>query len=35
MLAFPDSTVGYREGLEGPIENFSNGWDLPAWRYEQ
>ena len=35
MLVFPDSTVGYREGLEGPIENFSNGWDLPAWRYEQ
>ena len=35
MLAFPDSTVGYREGLEGPIENFSNGWNLPAWRYEQ
>jgi len=35
MLAFPDSTVGYREGLEGPIENFSNGWDLPAWRYDQ
>ncbi|KOX96425.1 ABC transporter substrate-binding protein [Halorubrum sp. ASP1] len=34
MLAFPDSTVGYREGLEGPIENFSNGWNLPAWRYE-
>ncbi|MFY4815932.1 ABC transporter substrate-binding protein [Haloarcula sp. AONF1] len=33
MLAFPDSTVGYREGLEGPIENFSNGWNLPAWRY--
>ncbi len=35
MLAFPDSTVGYREGLEGPIENFSNGWNLPAWRYDQ
>ena len=34
MLAFPDDTVGYREGLEGPIENFSNGWNLPAWRYE-
>ncbi|MDZ5812280.1 ABC transporter substrate-binding protein [Halorubrum sp. AD140] len=34
MLAFPDSTVGYREGLVGPVENFSNGWDLPAWRYE-
>ena len=34
MLAFPDSTVGYREGLDGPIENFSNGWNLPAWRYE-
>ncbi|ELZ36594.1 extracellular solute-binding protein family 5 [Halorubrum tebenquichense DSM 14210] len=33
MLAFPDDTVGYREGLEGPIENFSNGWDLAAWRY--
>ena len=33
MLTFPDDTVGYREGLEGPIENFSNGWNLPAWRY--
>ena len=34
MLAFPDSTVGYRESLEGPIEDFSNGWNLPAWRQE-
>lgn len=34
MLVFPDSTVGYREGFTGPIENFSNGWNLPVWRYE-
>ncbi|GAB7010538.1 ABC transporter substrate-binding protein [Halorubrum trueperi] len=33
-LAFPDGAVGYRDGLTGPIESFSNGWDLPAWRYE-
>ena len=34
MLAFPDSTIGYREGLNGPIENFSNGWNFATWRYE-
>lgn len=34
MLLFSDDLIGYREGLEGPIENFSNGWDLPVWTYE-
>ncbi len=33
-ILFSDDLVGYREGLEGPIENFSNGWDLPVWTYE-
>ncbi|WP_050033023.1 ABC transporter substrate-binding protein [Halorubrum halophilum] len=30
-LLFSDDLVGYNPDLEGPIENFSNGWDLPAW----
>ena len=30
-LLFSDDIVGYNPDLEGPIENFSNGWDLPAW----
>ena len=30
-LLFSDDIVGYNPELEGPIENFSNGWDLPAW----
>ncbi|SFR38725.1 MULTISPECIES: ABC transporter substrate-binding protein [Halorubrum] len=30
-LLFSDDLVGYNPELEGPIENFSNGWDLPAW----
>lgn len=34
MLAFPSSTVGYNADLVGPIENFSNGWDFPAWYFE-
>jgi len=34
MLAFPDATIGYRTGLSGPIERFSNGWNRAAWRYE-
>lgn len=34
MLLFPDDTVGYDPDLVGPIENFSNGWDLPAWHLE-
>lgn len=34
MLVFTDSTVGYTSDLVGPIENFSNGWDLPGWHFE-
>lgn len=30
-LLFSDGLVGYNPDLEGPIEDFSNGWDLPAW----
>ncbi|GAB3701211.1 ABC transporter substrate-binding protein [Halorubrum pallidum] len=33
-LAFPAAAVGYRAGLSGPIERFSNGWNRAAWRYE-
>ncbi|PSP67450.1 ABC transporter substrate-binding protein [Halobacteriales archaeon QH_8_67_27] len=35
MLAFPDSLTGYNPSLVGPIENFSNGWNFPAWRFEE
>jgi len=35
MLAFPDSLSGYNPDLVGPIENFSNGWDFPAWHFEE
>ena len=30
-LLLGDDLVGYNPDLTGPIENFSNGWDLPAW----
>ncbi|EMA62534.1 ABC transporter substrate-binding protein [Halorubrum lipolyticum] len=33
-LLFSDDLVGYNPDLNGPIENFSNGWDLPAWHFE-
>jgi len=32
-LLFSDDLVGYNPDLNGPIENFSNGWDLPAWHF--
>jgi peptide/nickel transport system substrate-binding protein len=35
MLAFPDDLIGYNPDLVGPIENFGNGWDLPAWYFEE
>ena len=35
MLAFPDGLTGYNPDLVGPIENFSNGWNFPAWRFEE
>ncbi len=34
MLVFPDDLVGYNPDVVGPIENFSNGWNFPAWRFE-
>ena len=30
-LLLGDDLVGYNPDLTGPIENFANGWDLPAW----
>ncbi len=35
MLVFSDSLTGYNPDLNGPIEAFPNGWDLPAWHFEQ
>ena len=35
MLVFPDDITGYNPNLIGPIENFSNGWNFPAWRFEE
>lgn len=35
MLVFPDDLVGYNPNLVGPTENFSNGWDLPAWHFDE
>lgn len=32
-LLFSDDLIGYNPDLTGPIENFSNGWDLPAWHF--
>jgi peptide/nickel transport system substrate-binding protein len=34
MLVFPDDIVGYNPRLDGPIENFSNGWNSPAWHFD-
>jgi len=31
MLIFADDTIGYRSGIEGPQENFFNGWDDSTW----
>jgi peptide/nickel transport system substrate-binding protein len=31
MLAFPADTTGYAADLDGPAENFFNGWDFSAW----
>ena len=33
-LVFGDDLVGYNPDLNGPIENFANGWDLPAWHFD-
>lgn len=35
MLTFGDDTTGYTSSLQGPIENFMNGWDFPAWYFEE
>jgi len=35
MLAFPADTVGYAADIDGPAENFFNGWDFSAWHREE
>jgi len=35
MLVFNDSLTGYNADLVGPMEDFSNGWDFPAWYFEE
>ena len=35
MLLFDDDLIGYNPDLRGPIENFSNGWDLPSWHFDE
>jgi peptide/nickel transport system substrate-binding protein len=35
MLAFPSDQIGYTASIQGPIENFFNGWDFPAWHFEE
>lgn len=35
MLAFGDDLVGYNPDLVGPTENFFNGWDFPAWYFDE
>ena len=34
MLTFGVDIEGYNPDLVGPIENFANGWDFPAWHFE-
>ncbi len=31
MLALNSDIYGYREGIEGPIEEFFSGWDFSTW----
>lgn len=31
MLVFTSDTIGYSANIEGPADNFFNGWDFPAW----
>ncbi|MFB6251175.1 MAG: ABC transporter substrate-binding protein [Halobellus sp.] len=35
MLVFGDDLVGYNPDLVGPKENFFNGWDFPAWYFDE
>lgn len=35
MLSFGADLSGYNPDLVGPIEDFSNGWNFPSWRFEQ
>ena len=35
MDAFPSDTVGYNASLQGPAENFFNGWNFPSWSFEE
>ncbi|WP_128904353.1 ABC transporter substrate-binding protein [Halorubrum amylolyticum] len=30
-LVFSDDLLGHDPALNGPVESFANGWDLPAW----
>ncbi len=34
MVSFTDDIEAFEAGLQGPIENFNNGWDFPAWHFE-
>jgi ABC-type transport system substrate-binding protein len=33
-LLVRDDLIGYNSDLNGPVGNFSNGWDLPAWYFD-
>ncbi|MFD1566455.1 ABC transporter substrate-binding protein [Halolamina litorea] len=35
MLAFPSGRSGYSADIDGPAENFFNGWDFGAWHREE
>ena len=35
MMVFTDSLSGYNPDLVGPQENFFNGWDSPAWYFDE
>lgn len=35
MLLFDDDLVGYNPDLNGPINDFSNGYDFPAWHFDE
>lgn len=35
MTTFTDDIIAYAANVVGPIDNFNNGWDFPAWHFEQ
>jgi peptide/nickel transport system substrate-binding protein len=35
MLYFQDDLTGYNPNLVGPIEDFANGWNFPAWYFDE